>query len=98
MESQKFTELVSSAKLLEAVQALGWTEPTPIQKKAIPAILEGRDLVGVAQTGTGKTGAFLLPILERQEGSEGLRLLVLCPTRELAQQVAADARTLGTPT
>jgi ATP-dependent RNA helicase RhlE len=90
-----FGELTSSDLLLRAINDLGWTAPTPIQLKAIPPVREGRDVVGIAQTGTGKTGAFLIPTLERQEGLDGLRTVVLCPTRELAQQVAADARQLG---
>jgi ATP-dependent RNA helicase RhlE len=90
----RFDELTSSAALLRAISDLGWTEPTPIQRKAIPAAREGRDILGIAQTGTGKTGAFLIPTIERQEDREGLRTLVLCPTRELAQQVAEDAREL----
>jgi ATP-dependent RNA helicase RhlE len=90
----KFDELTSSDALLRAVADLGWTVPTPIQRKAIPAAREGRDVLGIAQTGTGKTGAFLIPTIESQEGGEGLRTLVLCPTRELAQQVASDAREL----
>ena len=89
-----FQDLVGSSALLRAIEDLGWTQPTPIQLKAIPAAREGRDVVGIAQTGTGKTGAFLIPTLERQEDRDGLRTLVLCPTRELAQQVAADAREL----
>ena len=89
-----FTELASSKAILQAIEELGWTRPTPIQQKAIPAAREGRDVVGIAQTGTGKTGAFLIPTLERQENQEGLHTLVLCPTRELAQQVAEDARSL----
>jgi ATP-dependent RNA helicase RhlE len=95
MEPLDFKDLVRSESLLTAVRELGWTEPTPIQVKAIPTISEGRDVVGIAQTGTGKTGAFLLPALERMEGGEGLRMLILCPTRELAQQVAHDARQLA---
>jgi ATP-dependent RNA helicase RhlE len=90
----KFDELTSSDAVLRAVADLGWVEPTPIQRKAIPAAREGRDILGIAQTGTGKTGAFLIPTIERQEDREGLHTLVLCPTRELAQQVAADARDL----
>jgi ATP-dependent RNA helicase RhlE len=90
----KFDELTSSDAVLRAVADLGWTEPTPIQRKAIPAAREGRDVLGIAQTGTGKTGAFLIPVIERQEVGEGLRTLVMCPTRELAQQVAEDAREL----
>jgi ATP-dependent RNA helicase RhlE len=89
-----FEELTSSEPILQAIQDLGWTRPTPIQEKGIPPAREGRDVVGIAQTGTGKTGGFLIPTLERQVGREGLRTLVLCPTRELAQQVAADAREL----
>jgi len=90
-----FEQLITSPELRRAVAELGWTEPTPIQKLAIPPAKAGRDIVGIAQTGTGKTAAFLLPSLERQIGGEGLRTLILCPTRELAQQVAADARDLS---
>ncbi len=89
-----FEELTSSSAVLKAIADLGWTLPTPIQVKGIPPAREGRDVVGIAQTGTGKTGGFLIPTLERQVGREGLRTLVLCPTRELAQQVAEDAREL----
>ena len=96
METLDFNELVASESMRAALRALGWTKPTPIQQKAIPPVRTGRDIVGIAQTGTGKTGAFLLPTLERIESGEpGLRMLVLCPTRELAQQVAQDARELG---
>lgn len=90
-----FQELLTAPQLIRAVDQLGWSIPTPIQAKAIPPASAGRDLVGIAQTGTGKTAAFLLPVLEKQIGREGLRTLVLCPTRELAQQVAADARELA---
>ena len=90
----KFTDLTATPALLRAIEENGWTTPTPIQTKAIPAAREGRDVVGIAQTGTGKTASFLLPSLERQIDKEGLHTLVLCPTRELAQQVAADARLL----
>lgn len=90
-----FQELLTAPQLIRAVDQLGWLIPTPIQAKAIPPARAGRDVVGIAQTGTGKTAAFLLPVLEKQIGGEGLRTLVLCPTRELAQQVAADARELA---
>src|SRR5688572_24660776 len=90
----KFTDLTATPALLRAIEENGWTTPTPIQTKAIPAAREGRDVVGIAQTGTGKTAAFLLPSLERQIDKEGLHTLVLCPTRELASQVAADAKLL----
>ncbi|MGH7477762.1 MAG: DEAD/DEAH box helicase [Longimicrobiales bacterium] len=90
-----FRELDLAEPLQRAVDELGWDVPTPIQIRAIPIIRAGRDLVGIAQTGTGKTAAFVLPALERQLGGSGLRTLVLCPTRELAQQVASAAAELG---
>ena len=85
-----FKSLELSESSLAAVEALGWETPSPIQAQAIPILLQGKDLVGIAQTGTGKTGAFMLPTLERIESSKKVQALVLCPTRELAQQVAED--------
>jgi ATP-dependent RNA helicase RhlE len=90
-----FKDLVAEPRLLRAIEDLGWQTPTPIQVKAIPSVREGKDALGIAQTGTGKTGAFMIPVLERQFHREGLHTLVLCPTRELAQQVAEDARALA---
>ncbi len=90
-----FEQLGLSEARLAAVEAEGWVVPTPIQWKAIPPALEGRDVVGIAQTGTGKTGAFMIPALERIEAGGGLQCLVLCPTRELAQQVADDTEALA---
>ncbi|MGH7501106.1 MAG: DEAD/DEAH box helicase [Longimicrobiales bacterium] len=90
-----FEELTSSRELLRAIQEMDWKVPTPIQAKAIPPARAGKDVIGIAQTGTGKTASFLIPALEKQIGQEGLHTLVLCPTRELAQQVAADARELA---
>jgi ATP-dependent RNA helicase RhlE len=90
-----FEELGVSAELRAAIEALGWEQPTPIQVKSIPTGLAGTDLVGIAQTGTGKTGAFMLPALERIETGGGLQVLVLCPTRELAQQVCDDTEELS---
>ena len=88
-----FDALGLPAALLKGVRAAGYTKPTPIQAKTIPLILTGRDLIGAAQTGTGKTAAFLLPILARLlEGGERLRALVLTPTRELAAQIETNAR------
>jgi ATP-dependent RNA helicase RhlE len=88
-----FSELGLPAPLVKGVRAAGYTEPTPIQRRAIPSVLAGRDLVGAAQTGTGKTAAFLLPILARlMTGPRGLRALILVPTRELAAQVETKAR------
>ena len=92
-----FQSLGLAPELLKAVEEQGYTEPTPIQCEAIPAGLEGRDVVGSAQTGTGKTAAFLLPILQRLAGGQRgkLRTLVLTPTRELAEQVLTSAREYG---
>lgn len=83
-----FSDLPLPEHLLEAVTAAGFTEPTQIQQEAIGPLLAGRDVVGVAQTGTGKTAAFGLPLLARLTDAAGLQALVLAPTRELAQQSA----------
>ncbi|RAI67408.1 DEAD/DEAH box helicase [Pseudomonas fluorescens] len=93
-----FASLGLSEALVRAIEAAGYTEPTPVQQRAIPAVLQGRDLMVAAQTGTGKTGGFALPILERlfpnghpdksqRHGPRQPRVLVLTPTRELAAQV-----------
>ncbi|MTJ83614.1 MAG: DEAD/DEAH box helicase [Telmatospirillum sp.] len=95
----KFEEFGLAAPILRALTAVGYTNPTPIQAKAIPSILAGRDLLGIAQTGTGKTAAFALPILHLLAGQArkaprgGCRVLVLSPTRELASQIADSFRT-----
>jgi len=93
----QFNELNLDEKLLQAVDAAGFTTPTDIQKEAIPVVLSGRDLMASAQTGTGKTAAFVLPILDRllkpsRGPGKGPRVLVLTPTRELAGQVDDDIR------
>ena len=82
------------------VKALGYTTPTPIQKKAIPWALEGRDIMGLAQTGTGKTAAFALPILEclLSGRRRTTRALVIAPTRELTEQISEEFRSLGSQT
>jgi len=82
-----FTKLGLNDALAFAVQEMGYAEPTPIQQQAIPVVLAGRDVIGSAQTGTGKTAAFALPILQRLAGHGKLRCLILEPTRELALQV-----------
>ena len=90
-----FTSLGLAPELLRAVAEEGYEQPTPIQLEAIPLALAGRDLIGSAQTGTGKTAAFMLPILQRlaQRGARpALRALILVPTRELAEQVLQSAR------
>ena len=92
-----FEEFHLSEPLRRAVRQLGFEQPTPVQAAAIPPALEGRDVLGVAQTGTGKTAAFLLPALERmlrEGGRKGPRVLVLAPTRELALQIGDDALAL----
>ncbi len=94
-EQPTFEDLGVSKALRASIEALGWEVPTPIQIKSIPTALAGADLVGIAQTGTGKTGAFMLPSLERIEMGKGLQVLVLCPTRELAQQVCDDTEALA---
>ncbi|HET7230184.1 MAG TPA: DEAD/DEAH box helicase [Longimicrobium sp.] len=88
----RFDELNLAPELVRNVAELGYVIPTPIQQQAIPAALEGRDVLGRAPTGTGKTAAFMLPTLNRLKGKEGLRALVICPTRELAIQVAESAK------
>ncbi|MFT4621429.1 MAG: ATP-dependent RNA helicase RhlE, partial [Myxococcota bacterium] len=96
-----FDELPLDAALLRAVSAEGYTEPTPIQVQAIPRVVEGRDLLGIAQTGTGKTAAFALPVLQQliQEPpprrNRPTRVLVLAPTRELASQIGASFAAYG---
>src|SRR5262245_47089496 len=100
-----FAALGVAGPLLEAVVELGYEEPTPIQRAAIPALLAGRDVLGQAATGTGKTAAFALPLLQRLEdglaGSQAQRArstvrgLVLVPTRELAVQVAEALHRYG---
>src|ERR1700689_470776 len=83
-----FSALGLSETILQGVKAMGYTDPTPIQLRAIPLILGGRDVIGSAQTGTGKTAAFALPILSKLGNHDPrTRLLVLEPTRELAAQV-----------
>ena len=90
-----FTELGLDPKILDAIEELGYIEPTPIQQMAIPPVLEGRDLVGSAQTGTGKTAAFALPAIHRLGNHGACRALALAPTRELAIQIEENFRIYG---
>ena len=96
-----FSGLKLAQPLLRAIRDEGYTSPTPIQTKSIPPLLQGRDLLGVAQTGTGKTAAFALPLLHRLGESAGKpyrcqpRALILAPTRELAGQIADSLKTYG---
>ena len=95
-----FNELNLSAPLLRAVSEAGYETPSPIQASAIPPVLEGRDLMGCAQTGTGKTAAFALPMLDRLSGAAprrkgAIRALILTPTRELALQIGESFAAYG---
>jgi ATP-dependent RNA helicase RhlE len=94
-----FASLGLVPELVRAVAEEGYAQPTPIQQETIPLALDGRDLIGSAQTGTGKTAAFMLPILQRLSANGGsratLRALILVPTRELAEQVLQSARAYG---
>ena len=99
-----FDPLGLTPELLRAVADQGYTEPTPVQREAIPLVLAGRDVLAAAQTGTGKTAAFTLPILDRLRGQANtsfsparhpVRALILVPTRELAMQVDESVHTYG---
>ncbi|MBA2770502.1 MAG: DEAD/DEAH box helicase, partial [Sphingomonas sp.] len=93
-----FVALGLSQPVLDALASKNYTVPTPIQAQAIPTVLSGRDLLGIAQTGTGKTAAFMLPSIDRLVASAKrpapgrARMLVLAPTRELASQIADSAK------
>ena len=91
-----FQSLQLSPALVSVVHDLGYTHPSPIQSEAIPALLSGQDVIGQSQTGSGKTAAFALPILQKIElERRELQALVLCPTRELTTQVGREMRKLG---
>src|SRR3954470_13322094 len=93
-----FADLGLSEPLLEALSHLGYERPTPIQEEAIPVLLEGRDVIGQAQTGTGKTAAFGLPMIEFVDPDDPeVQALVLTPTRELCIQVTQALRAYGAP-
>ncbi|MEL6541908.1 MAG: DEAD/DEAH box helicase [Pseudomonadota bacterium] len=100
-ETPLFEDLGLSQPVLQALDLKGYSTPTPIQEQAIPPVLEGRDLLGIAQTGTGKTAAFMLPSIDRLREADNripfksCRMLVLAPTRELAGQIAASAKDYG---
>ena len=97
----RFEDLGLSQPVLQALDLKGYNNPTPIQAQAIPPVLEGRDLMGIAQTGTGKTAAFMLPSIDRLREADkhtpfkSCRMLVLAPTRELAGQIAQNAKDYG---
>jgi ATP-dependent RNA helicase RhlE len=92
---KSFADLGLSVESLRALERAGFERPTPIQAQAIPPALAGKDVIGTAATGTGKTAAFLLPILDRLAGKAGTRALVLAPTRELAVQIGEELERFG---
>ena len=86
-----FSDLQLDSRIVEAIDIMRFTECTPIQEQSIPPLLEGRDLIGIAQTGTGKTAAYLLPVLNRlcsgEYPKDAINCIIMSPTRELAQQI-----------
>ena len=96
MEKITFDQLSLSDELMQAIGDTGYTEPSPIQAQAIPMILAGHDIIGQAQTGTGKTAAFGIPLIDVIDPNEkSVQALVMCPTRELALQVCNEFRKLA---
>ena len=94
--SKRFSDFGLSSEVLQAISNMGFEEPTPIQEKAIPIIMQGRDIIGQAQTGTGKTMAFGIPIIERIDPRKfSVQSIILTPTRELAIQVAEEINKIG---
>jgi ATP-dependent RNA helicase RhlE len=91
----KFTDFPLSARLQANLQAKGYVIPSPVQDQTIPAALSGKDVIGIASTGTGKTAAFALPILQRLITDRNAAALIIAPTRELAQQIEAECQALG---
>src|SRR5438874_12248910 len=89
-----FEDFKFNRQILNAIADAGYTEPTPVQQKAIPPILNGQDVMGIAQTGTGKTAAYVLPIIMKLKYAQGehARALIISPTRELAMQIEENVR------
>src|ERR1700754_1777697 len=86
---QSFSTLGLSAEIIRTIDAIGFAHPTPMQAAVIPTALEGKDVIGLAQTGSGKTAAFVLPMAEKLVHGQGVRGLILSPTREIALQTKA---------
>src|ERR1043166_3499839 len=96
MTSKLFSELGLSPELLKAIDKLGFEQAAPIQAEAIPLLLQGKDVVGQSQTGSGKTAAFAVPAIEKVDvGQRVTQVLILCPTRELAVQVSEEVHKLA---
>ena len=95
MQTDSFGELVLEKRVVAALKEMGFEEPSPIQQQAIPLLLEGRDIIGQAQTGTGKTAAFGIPIIQGIEDRRHIQALITSPTRELAIQIAEEVTKIG---
>ena len=95
--SASFESLGLDPWILDVITEIGFVHPTPIQVEVIPVAIEGRDVTGLAETGSGKTAAFGLPLVQHLEGGEGPRALILCPTREIALQTEAFLSIFGPP-
>ncbi|WP_101772407.1 DEAD/DEAH box helicase [Peptostreptococcus faecalis] len=96
MEVIKFSDLQIDERIKRAIEELGYEQPSPIQAQSIPTIIEGKDVIGQAQTGTGKTAAFSIPLLQKLDPQDrSLQAIILCPTRELAIQVSEEVRKLA---
>ena len=96
METIRFDELGLMPQILRGIEEMGFEETTPIQAQAIPVVMSGRDVIGQAQTGTGKTAAFGIPMLQKVDPSlKKTQVIILSPTRELAIQVAEELRNLS---
>src|SRR5438874_454753 len=93
--SDGFGELGVNATLIQVLKNLHFTEPTPIQHQAIPTAIEGKDIIGIAQTGTGKTLAFGIPMIQRLSTLQGKQGLIIAPTRELALQIEESLQKVG---
>ena len=95
MQTEFFGSLELDKRIVQAISEMGFEEPSPIQAETIPLVLEGNDVIGQAQTGTGKTAAFGIPIIQNIEVSKHVQALILTPTRELAIQVAEEIGNIG---
>ena len=96
MEITRYQDAAIDSRILRAVEEMGFVQMTPIQEQAIPVLLERKDVIGQAQTGTGKTAAFGIPLLEKMDTKvKKPQAMILCPTRELAIQVADEIRKLA---
>ena len=96
MTPKLFSELGLSPEILKAIDKLGFEQASPIQAAAIPVLMQGKDIVGQSQTGSGKTAAFAIPAIEKTNpASRAVQVLILCPTRELAVQVCEEVHKLA---